>query len=838
MRPRLRNLLPVLLCGVCLMIGARWARNWINEQASFTDLSPEVLSQMRPSQSFVIRDQRVLRFSLPPNAQRVRVLSNASLEPAWKPPESGEIKYAIHSRLLDRGEEVLYERTYHFRTAMTRWTNTVTQQSYPNSFFMGGEEQVPADTESMIIALDKVPGSPAVLELRMDTAEGPVHSATVRVYQTRTVSAEEVRFSWQRMSLQDKEELAADNVFPPGLMSASEIRHLLRKRWSPIAPEGVDYERRRLYVTHDFQGNKVGSEVLPRGLLSDPGLHGTFPLPEDGGRVTLTILAANNTAAARAKGPVRIVWHGKGLGRTRTFEVEWHEPSTVFEQDLEGGLLEVIPPFEAILSGTVEGPNETVDLPDAPLASSGYVCSTNQEVSFAIRHAGSQPTPYRFNLWHLLGADTQTVNSDPSDTSVRYQVTGPDGAELIAGNIPSDQSPSPLDHAVLSSGESRLSESVGLYFALPQEALLIRFTTTNRPFIVAAFSRPASVPREVRVPEESFAFSRIDEPVTQRGWFRLNAADHTRLVAEERIARMRRRLHPPAPDDPDLLAGNYRWQDYPPVGRFRARRFLIPRSSDAEAREEALGVTYPSIPAGEPVSIEFRGAAWEKTVSPSLVYLRDSATPFGLKVFLNNSVGVDGQFGGRLGEIALPPIPTGETQVRIEAPENTRFLINHAPGLESKTWLRRTAYQLAPQGLEFLVEKPTVESTSILIQLHVTLPIEPTERFRLRAGLRPADQTEFSRGIGPHADWTFLDRVFDVRIDGETRCPVFATPNGAVSPGQTIVLPMNSDLPPGAYRLTVTPLSQTEAFIAVARTIPGVYGKRDIKIESRSNLEK
>ena len=30
MRPRLRNLLPVLLCGVCLIAGARQARNWIN----------------------------------------------------------------------------------------------------------------------------------------------------------------------------------------------------------------------------------------------------------------------------------------------------------------------------------------------------------------------------------------------------------------------------------------------------------------------------------------------------------------------------------------------------------------------------------------------------------------------------------------------------------------------------------------------------------------------------------------------------------------------------------------------------------------------------------------
>jgi hypothetical protein len=838
MRPRLRNLLPVLLCGVCLIAGARQARNWINEQAAFTDLSPEVLSQMRPSQSFVIRDQRVLRFSLPPNAQRVRVLSNASLDPTWTPPESGEIKYAIHSRLLGRGEEVLYERTYHFRTAMTRWTNTVTQQSYPNAFFMGGEDQVPADTESMIIALDKVPGSPGILELRMHSSEGPVHSATVRVYQTRTVSAEEVRFSWQRMSLRDREELAADNVFPPGLMTASEIKHLLRKRWSPLAPEGVDYERRRLYVTHDFQGNKVGSEVLPRGLLSDPGLHGTFPLPEGGGRVTLTILAANSSAAAKAKGPVRIIWHGKGLGRTRTFEVEWTEPGTVFEQDLEGGVLEVIPPFEAILSATVEGPQETIDLPDAPLASSGYVCSTNQEVSFAIRHAGHRPTPYRFNLWHLPGTDTQTANADSSETAVRYEVTGPDGVGLLSGNIRSKPAPSAFDHAVLSSGESRLSESVGLYFALPPEARLIRFTAKARPFIVSAFSRPASVPREVRVPEESFAFSGTDEPVTQRGWFRLNAADHTRLIAEERVARMRRRIPPPAPDDPDLLTGNYRWQDYPPIGRFRARRFFIPRSPDAVAREEALGVTYQSIPSGEPVTVRFQGAPWTKTLSPSLAYLRDGTTPFGLKIFLNDSVGVDGQFGGRRGEIALPPMPAGETQVRIEAPQNIRFLLNHAPGLGSETWLRRTAYEVPPQGLAFLVEKPTVQSISILIQLHVTLPIQPNERFRLRAELRRADQTDFSRSIGPHAGWTFMDRVFDVRIDGETRCPVFETPNRDVSSGQTLVLPMHSDLPPGSYRLTLTPLSQAEAFIAVARTIPGIYGKRDIKIQSRSNLEK
>jgi hypothetical protein len=72
----------------------------------------------------------------------------------------------------------------------------------------------------------------------------------------------EIKVAWQRMSGADRRRLAAGNIYPPQLLSEAEKRNLLRWRWRPVGPRGVegeDYEVKRLYVPDDGGGQPAAA---------------------------------------------------------------------------------------------------------------------------------------------------------------------------------------------------------------------------------------------------------------------------------------------------------------------------------------------------------------------------------------------------------------------------------------------------------------------------------------------------------------------------------------------------------------------------------------------------
>ena len=798
----------LLTCVLLLLAGwlAHWSWHTLDSRELAAYLSGRI-EDARPSNSYFQQGDHWLEFQLDGNGSSVHVVSNATLQRPAKPDDTALWWYAFDYQLLDGDGTLLQEDTYYHRTRVTWYRDASQQRLLTRDFFLD-PGLVPADSRRMIMPLDAVQ-HPVRLRLRVRHVDPALLAVTFRVYEQETLAAHKIDYRWQRLSELKKQSLARGNVYGHEHLRSEEKLNLLRKRWRPLGPAGItgsDYTTRKLYVRQELPGEAVDDVVLPFGLYVDARTNGIVPLPEGGGRIRLQWTPVAGIDGGDPDEQLVVRWYGRNLGQRSETAVAITSGQAQLETEFGEGLLEVQSGSALVVRAFLSEHDSLEEITPEALQLRAYRPDNSLTVEFYIDHAGEQPTPLRIDVRSALSATVAGVQAP-----VRFELLDADGEVLSAGTLNQDMGASRHDRFARIEPDRQLSEAARNYFRLPVEVARVRVHAAGSA-LISAYSRPADLVREVRYPEDLYTASSEVQHI-QPAWFVLRPANERALLQDLRGERLVLQQRPPV-DDPQLLAGHYHWEEYHPQGSWRGRHLLIPRDPGLPLRDLARAAVYGELPANREITVELRDFEGQREIRPTLLFERDQDQPVDAGVSLDGDPWYETGIAGRRGQLQLPALPSGSHRIRIKGPDDSRWYLNYT-GANGPAYLRRLAVTVGPDGLEFEYQKQSAEREILTGQLYQA----QSERVRLHVNIDHVSDA----ALQPLDDWTFVQRIYDLRAVDEKRVPVLNTRAKTVDAGRRFFVTLGADLPPGSYRIRIRirPEQASDAYLALYQLQPG-----------------
>jgi len=786
----------------------------------------------------LLEQTRWVRYILPPGQPLVRVVTNASVPQSFvtaTPTE--EWHYTLHYQVLSRAGKVLLDQQYVRRTQLTTYTDVQTGELFTGRFYLHGQ-LFPANGKVLVLNLQGLPEEATQLRLRVATAPAPIVDLVARVYSRESATVQKLGGVWQRLSMKQQRILARGNLYPPELLSAEEKRNVLRQRWSAIAPEGipgVDYTRRDLYALKDIEEEEeIREPLLPAGLLVSPSSYGVLVIPEGGGHLRFVFDQLPWKPHHVADRTVAVQWYGRGVAQRKTFTLLWDEKGNTLSDPIPGGVVEIIPQQSLIMRVFLTTEGKEQEITPEPVAARTYRAAAESPIDYEIFHERQHPTPLRLSLRSPLGSlDGKTplleTNVSLAPPSVRYELLDAKNIVLQQGTLNSSTVPSFYDRILATTEGVPVTEPTHYYFSMPPPVTRVRLHAQHGLVLVTAANRPATLPREMQIPEEFYSFA---DSTAQPGWFTLWPVGAEQLLLDNRVLLVAVQPRPPE-DDPEVVAGRYQWEDYQPAGNWRARQLLTPAEPAVIRRTQTLPVLFDEIPVGQEQVVEFVAPAGRHELTPTLLYVRPqmASQPAAVRALVNGQVRRDILVDGHASEIQLPPLASGSHRVTVLGPEDGRAFLNYLPsGGASPTHLVRTALRFDSTSLSFDYEKRTSEDE--LLSLRLYTPHQTTARTHVRVRIvgPPVE------GTGPYVHWTFRDRRYDIRPATSMPVPVLGTRAELVTTGQVLAVPLGDDLRPGWYRIQMDLEQGPGGYVIFSKITPGVAEQRSVFLERGISL--
>lgn len=809
---------------------------WISAPVTRTDLFAlfgrdrdawklELVPQAGISVTYVAEKTRWLSFPVAPGANRIRILSNANLyhldeaRRARAADPQRRWHYALEIEVLDARGQVLLRRVHHHRTDLSEWL-LPDGRRVPPAFYLN-EPLTPIAGVAIMLNLAGLPQAER-LRVRAAEADPAIADVALRVYFPEAVRADRALLTWQRLSERQKSVLARGSVYAHELLTEDERRNLILNQWQPAGPQGArgeDFIARELYVLRDIEAEPAEDPIPPAGLVAGPDALVVIHIPEAGAtvRIEATPLAPPSPAAA----PQLVArWYGSAPNARAHIALPLHEADGrhLAEQHFAGGQVELEASQPMAVRAFIAGTEPPQEITPERLYHRLYVASSASPVDYLIAHEGEHATPIRVEARHLI--DPAAPRQPPA---LRYEFLGADEQPLARGELALPADASRYDQAAGTLPGLRVSEPLETWFAVPPAARRLRLSAageTSAPVLVALSSRPATLARDIRAPEDRYAFDAREQRVP--AWFGLRPADFATLIGDNRSQLVAVQSRPPQ-DNPDLLAGRYDWEDFRPTGRWLVRPLLTPRDAASPLRDEALVSTYTPLPARRSVRLDFPAWMGLRQLSPSLLWVAPDDTPFEATLLVNGRP--HQHFGGhaRYGEIRLPPLGAGahtlELQLRGGNPA-ARHFINLARPL-GESYVLRLASRIGHE-LEYVIERHGTQEETLTARLFQ--PAGWNGRATLSAQLDgPALPV-----LTPLAGWRFDQRRFDVRPDPSWAAPVFDTRGERSDAGQPLFIHFPAGTPAGRYRLRFHLANAPAGYLTVSRITPGQPLRRRI----------
>ncbi|MBI4859040.1 MAG: hypothetical protein HY815_02015 [Candidatus Riflebacteria bacterium] len=784
---------------------------------------PDKLPLYDSAAVYLLPKDRWLTFDIPPHQKILRVLTSASLSRNQPVSVSDEWAYGLRYELLTRQGKLVVTKPYECRARLTRFVDAPGAAPYTAGFFRN-EPIVPLDSRTILVNLRALDERPALLRMKLESADPKVLDVGVRVYAQEQQPEHKLRIRWQRLTAARMEQFARASVYRPELLTDEEKMNLVRTTWSPVGPvglEGREFTRRLLYTLKEVAGKPVEAPPLPEGLLLRSRLHGIVPLPEAGGQVKLVFLPI---AAPGAGGPaedVQILWYGRLLFQRSSLRVPWNDRGFSVDRQFAGGQLEVRSPRDVVLRAFLMTGTESVEITPSPSYLKTYRAEPSRPVEFPFLHVKSKTVPCRIRLWTM--SDHARPDSPPATTRIRYELLDAGKNLLSSAQIVASQPGSLYTRLEDPLSSVRVSDPTSWFIDVPENVSFLRVVSELAPVLVATENRPGDMRKQTSVPEDFFRFY-ADRKV-HRAWFPLAASDQEGLLLAGRIQLLIVQERPPV-DDPDKAAGLFEWVAQYPLGRWRGRKILVPKPAESPDRPEAVPSTFVPVPRNREVRLAFRAGDGRRHVSPDLVYEGLGQSWTRLSLFVDGALLAASHVSGPDGEVVLPPVPVGAHRVRLDCSAPLRAFINYADPGKGPAMTSRLAVRLTGKPLVYDVEKRGPEAQAIMLR-HFTQP-KQSERatFTVDIGL-PA-----GRATGHVNDWTFEGHAFDVRPAGGHSLPVLASRGGRSDEGQPFFVNLGNDIPAGHYRIRVTPHGHATGYLEVSQVHPGRPEKRKIFFES------
>src|SRR5262249_55838612 len=144
------------------------------------------------------------------------------------------------------------------------------------------QRYIPLSGRQLMVNLeDPTLSDASVLRLRLHSSHPDLLMVTARVYFRTTVPERKISFMWERLTDDQKRDLARGNVYSFEGLNANEKFCLLQYHWEVASPRGIpgrDFQRRSIYVRDDSERLQEIKNWVPAGVAVDAGHFGVVPI--------------------------------------------------------------------------------------------------------------------------------------------------------------------------------------------------------------------------------------------------------------------------------------------------------------------------------------------------------------------------------------------------------------------------------------------------------------------------------------------------------------------------------------------------------------------------------
>ncbi len=774
-----RLLLLLLLLPPLWWLGDQVVSRW--PQVDPVTTTPIASSQSEQRTVFVLDAEQWTEFALPPQSDLLRVSSRVQTtsEPdgdAATAEAPDDIRYRIDYRFDDGPVRSFYLRSRGPRPDEPRQLR-------------GARDAAPLSRQRNIY-LARPDASAARLALRwtVETASN-VDWLAVEVAAKIGRADEASALLWQRVRDSVRRDVARASITPLSLLSRAERSRLLSHGWQPLGPEGIagrDYEAEVVYVAPAL--NEDSAEAIA-GMPVAPG-RALALLIERAGPARLIVSGTDEaelSLTSHAEKPIPPIVI-KGAGEHPVM--------------LSAGLLEIQSDTDAAVQLFDEdGTALAFEFSSSPY----YLLQPNAPLRYSVADAGGS-----------LRVEVRGLTSEQYGLStvgaVDFRWLGRDDRVLAAGQLTLpiafaefDRLQSPLSTDAVTVGQRN-------FLTIPVAAQQLEFMSSTVA-LVAVRSRPRNL--AWRRPSNQLRDGQRDDAVAVPAWFIVEPDQHAELMANQRRLLVRRQPPIPISPEPGAEPDRYEWQAVALAPPARPQRsMLVPAE---------LGRPGPT--AFVPLRSGWQELQLSNPAAVTLSYIKAQSAPVAVSVRWRGAVdgGVERTVAGQVGQIRLPQLPAGSIELELKA-EGGQWWANWlwpTNSTEVSGMRRREAYPLDQTPLAFNVDKQSHGREVVNL-----------ETFLADSGPTPAVEAELeiAQRAPRSLDYTLSRRRLELLSDSEFGLTgrVLFSDGQQTTAAQHHVVVLGEDLPPGRYKLTLTPSVNLQGWVSAYQL------RRDVDLLLRS----
>lgn len=754
-----------------------------------------------------------------PGARRVaRVIAHADVLPNAEAQSRKIYQFMIRARFVDAGGEQLGERNMRFRTRVVEYRDSDSGELYRRTFYAKGGPQ-PTSTQETRLAL---PGTEVhSIQFQLVEMDPDVHAVQLRLYKQEPPAESRLEKAWERLGMRTRNLLASGNLYPVEFLTAREKVNLVRNRWKPAGPRGIegeDYRVREMRVFRSRSGEPAGTAQAGNGVYVARWLNLPIRVPESG-RLRLQFESADPTDVQATESPLQVAatQYSEGNDEPAASLVQAAGDGSV-TLDAAPGLVDLQfsrPGYVRAYLRPASRLEQELDI--ERIAVRNYLLDPSEPMVFPVRHAGPEGTTLRVDLaCQCSDSEEAATQYNPVAT---FRIRAADGSTLQEGSI---RNPAPVSRYayVRMSVPTPVTETSRYVIHLPPRAADLELLGESG-LMASVFSRPRDLPRRMLVSGDTGERSR-DE--LRRTWFPLRPVNYESVRNSVRSGILLRGPQPPEPDLERRL-GTDRWERFEPDGDWVGRYLLEPREADSELAARALGAVFRKIPPNRETTVNVQAAGIANTVPMRLIVRRDSGHAVPVRVWLDGRISWRGRFTGKTAELAIGRIKVGERRLRVEIPGSAEVLVNYA-GSGEASFSKRLAIRVRDQVMEIPFAKRTAEEETLSGVVY--LPADAGRKLRIRADILGQPAAPLRMYESATVSGSELEIVGDggpsVRVLNASQTPELVA--------RRFYFPLGQDLPAGSYRIRLTFDSVAETYLILSRSVPGSASTRFLRHET------
>ena len=778
------------------------------------------LDQALPSQVYFLETNRWLNFDIPGDTTMVRLISNASVSRDNRAPSGTQWPYAIEYQVCNRKGSLLASGAYHFKGRQLVFIDNRTGKPVEvNSYLDRGITPLGGRRWFFNLKSDPTITNAQVLRVRLHSSHPDLLEVAARVYFQSRIPERKLAYRWNRLSDDQKRDLARGNVYSFEGLTTQEKHGLLRFHWLVAAPEGIpgrDFRRRILFIRDDSESLKVLKDWVPAGITMDQYHRGVLPVTNFSGGFQFQLVDFDTPSTQQVVSST-LMWHREPTRPPESSQLLWSGASPKVVPPAGDGMLEISASRRAYLRAFHVEAGFTNEITPEPASLLVYTVSPTNALEFAASHADSLPALLRVDLRRALSSH---AGSNASGCSVRYELLANDNRVLQAGDVTVTNSLSPYDWLIASNGLANISELQSLCFALPTEVRTLRISSPVEVLFANAYSRPFQLPKRVRVPEDYSPVGRLAPE--QPSWFTLRPIDHRQRRELGQAALVR--LQPRPPDqDPLILAGQFEWDSFLPENDPRGRMVLMPAMPGLSPRPESLSFTYAPVAVFGEQRLRFEPLPWEQSVAPSLILVSTNSPPGSATVSVDGRVISARRLDTAVTALRLGNLSGGDHLIKVTAENAVAAYANFLRPMTNAAYLQRFCVETSSREMHFRYVKRQAGLESLVLRIFSPIAAD-TRPFKVNLRLRPSAST----GSGPFAEVTFLEREAWITPGSLGQTWLVAAEPAQLDGGQTVFFPVGADVPPGEHDLEVRISASSSRWLSLSRAIPGIAEKLEI----------